>query len=445
MDTIAAIATPPGQGAIAVLRVSGPDSLSLVTSLFRSAPLEPRQQTYGRFVNPDGELVDEGLVTYFPSPRSYTGEDLVEISCHGGILVTRTILQLLLRGGARAAEAGEFTQRAFLNEKLDLTQAEAVMDLISAQTGLAQKTALAQLQGRLGQEVEAMRQELIRVLAHLEAYIDFPEEEIDPETGAGLMRRLEVLRHRVDELSATAEQGRILREGVRTVICGEPNAGKSSLLNLLTGFDRAIVTEQAGTTRDTIEETINLDGIPLHLIDTAGLRHSLDPIEKEGMARSNQEIEQAELILEIIDGHLPPNPTAPEVRAATGAVHLPILNKADLGLHRDWESRWPGAPRLSCTSGEGLQPLKDRIVEELCHDSHPHAGLGITVNTRHVGALQNCAAHLRDASSALERDLAPELVAVDLRSALHDLGDIVGKTDIEEILGEIFRSFCIGK
>lgn len=445
-DTIAAIATPPGQGAIAVLRISGPDALPVCRKVLRASPLQPRIQTFGRIVDASsGETIDEVLATYFPAPRSYTGEELVEISCHGGLLVTQSVFEAILSAGARPAEPGEFTQRAFLNEKMDLTQAEAVMDLIAAQTNLARRTALAQLRGKLGRDIESFRRELISLLAQIEAHIDFPEEDIEPQTAAQLAGRIDRLIADIQALAATADQGRLLREGVRTVLCGEPNSGKSSLLNRLAGYDRAIVTSQPGTTRDTIEESINLRGIPLRLIDTAGLRDPLDPVEREGIARSAREIAGAELVLEIIDGHLPPSQTAQRIEPGSGAIHLRILNKADLGLDPAWAREPTRPPAISCETGEGLDALKACILRALFHEEREHANPEVAVNTRHLNSLRHSQTHLQAARTALSSSLPPELIAVDLRSALHALDDILGKTDVESILSEIFSSFCIGK
>lgn len=445
-NTIAAIATPAGRGAIAVVRLSGANALAISQKVLRCRrTLRPRVQTFSQLVDSSGELIDEVLATYFPAPRSYTGEDVVEISCHGGLLVTRSVLECLLDAGATSAMPGEFTQRAFLNGKLDLTQAEAVMDLISAQTSLARRTAMAQLRGGLGREVNRLRDELIDIIAHLEAYIDFPEEDLELATSRQLALRLDALSSQIQALAASADQGRILREGVRTVICGKPNSGKSSLLNRLAGFDRAIVTSHAGTTRDTIEETVNVRGIPLRLIDTAGLREALDPAEREGIARTNRAIADAELVLEVIDGNAPPSGNAPRLQPHPSAVHLRILNKADLGLNPDClATEEPHVP-ISCLTGAGLEELKDRILAALFHEDHPHIHPEIAVNARHLHSLRACLDHLREAVSGLQQEGPPELTAVDLRSALCALDSILGKTDVETILGAIFSSFCIGK
>ncbi len=442
-DTIAAIATPPGQGALAVLRLSGPRAFAIADEVFRGPAAPPRLQIFGRIVAADGSVIDEVLLTRFPGPKSFTGEDTVEITGHGGRLVSRAILDRLLQAGARAAQGGEFTQRAFLNGKLDLTQAEAIMDVISAQTDLALRCAQRQLEGRLGERVEEQRHALISVLAHVEAYIDFPEEDIDPETGEHLHSRIRSVIESLDGLRSTARQGRILREGVATVICGPPNAGKSSLLNVLLGFERAIVSETAGTTRDTIEEVINLQGIPLRLIDTAGLRETGDRIELEGMARTSKSVQAAELVLEVCDGSLPPAPvplTVPE-----GALHFRVLNKADLGIDPGWDQAGEKLA-VSCRTGEGIEELKAAMAAALTRDQAGSAeAWSVTVNARHLQALNAAREHLIEALGQLEAGSPPELPAADLRSALHQLGEIVGKTDIEEILDVVFSRFCIGK
>src|SRR6516165_11893216 len=307
-NTIAAISTPIGEGAIAVVRLTGAAALSILNRIFRSsvapANFEPRHVYFGQ-IHDDAAKVDEVLVTFFRGPASYTGEDVVEISCHGGLLVTRRLLDLVLSAGARMANPGEFTQRAFLNGKMDLTQAEAVMDLIRAQTELALRAANEQLSGRLGTELTEIREELLTTLAHVEAYIDFPEESIDPDTGKTLLNRIQSLSQQLDRLLATADQGRVLRHGLRTVIYGKPNVGKSSLLNLLLGYDRAIVSEIPGTTRDTIEEVINVRGIPVRLVDTAGKRSSADSIEQEGIRRTELQLAQADLVLQVVDASSP--------------------------------------------------------------------------------------------------------------------------------------------
>src|ERR1700732_2378537 len=336
-DTIAAISTPIGEGALAVIPLSGADARSVLVGIF-SGPVAPdqfvpRRVFYGKINDAEGK-VDDVLATYFRAPNSYTGEDVLEISCHGGILVTRRVLDLLLAAGARMANPGEFTQRAFLHGKMDLTQSEAVMDLIRAQTELALRAANEQLAGHLGNELTDIRELLLTTLAHVEAYIDFPDEQIDPDTGKALLDRILALENGLDRLLATADQGRVLRHGLRTVIYGAPNVGKSSLLNLLLGYDRAIVSELPGTTRDKIEEVINVCGIPVRLIDTAGARESLDLVESEGIRRTQYQVEQADLVIQVVDGSKAPT----GVKLFDRSKNVLLLNKADLGVHPEWQT-----------------------------------------------------------------------------------------------------------
>ena len=441
--TIAAIASPTGTGAISVVRISGPDAIrvaDLATS-GRAASLLPRITHYCHIRDSDGAVIDDGLMTVFLGPNSYTGEDSVEFTGHGGILVTREVLGRFLTCGAVAAGPGEFTQRAFLNGKLDLTQAEGVMDLISAQTRLSLRAARSQLEGTLGKRTTAARDQLLETLAHLEAWIDFPEEDIDPQTGALLRGRISSVLSVVDSLLATADQGRVLREGVRTVIFGEPNVGKSSLLNRLLGFERAIVSDIAGTTRDTIEEIINLRGIPLRLVDTAGMRESDDQIEVEGIQRTVRQIEAADLLLEIADASKPRPPEG--VLPATTAQHLLVLNKTDLGEHLSWTGI--DAVRLSCTTGGGFDLLSDSIRDALHFSEADWGEHAVAINARHQASLQLAHGCLTAALGLLDDRSDPELAAIDLREALDALGEIPGKVDTEDLLGVIFSSFCIGK
>jgi tRNA modification GTPase len=360
-DTIAAISTPFGEGAIAVLRLSGARAVEIAGAIFRGkrlvAELAPRVQHFGAVFDGERKL-DDVLLTVFRAPHSYTGEDVVEIACHGGVLVTRRILEALLQHGARPAEPGEFTQRAYLHHKMDLTQAEAVMDLISAQTDLALRAASEQLEGRLGERIRRLRETVIELLAHVEAYIDFPDEDIDPATGVALLEKLNAARGEMDALLATADRGKVLREGVRTVIYGAPNVGKSSLLNLLLGHERAIVSARPGTTRDVIEETINLRGLPIRLIDTAGVRESEDEIEREGIKRTRQELARADLALHVFDASQPPlDESIGEALESfqSGGQALAVLNKTDLGEHPWW--RAVEGVRISCLQGEGIEAL----------------------------------------------------------------------------------------
>lgn len=430
-----------------MIRVSGPDARTIFARCWRGKPLSrPRFAALGSVARPGSqgklEPIDEGLATYFAAPASYTGEDVVEFTGHGGVLVTRRVLEALVESGARLAEPGEFTQRAFLNGKLDLTQAEAVMDLISAQTDLALKAAREQLSGRLGANIGELQTDVLEVLAHVEAYIDFPEEDIDPDTGATLRDRVRLAQGSVKRLLATADRGRILREGVRTVIVGPPNVGKSSLLNRLLGFERAIVSDVPGTTRDTLEEVINVRGLPLRLVDTAGLRETEDSLEKAGMERSRHALAHAGLVLEVADGS---RPKSDHIAApAASSPRLLLLNKSDLGLDPSWitEDTIP----ISCATGEGLESLEQQIESLLTQSGAETAAPdSMAINTRHQCCLERAQSALVAADSLLESHQPPELVAEELRFALQSIGEIVGHTDAEDLLGVIFSRFCIGK
>jgi tRNA modification GTPase len=444
-DTIAAVATPFGEGAISLLRLSGPDALEIADRVCKArvSVFPARRQRLAVLSDAAGRKLDEVLVSVHRAPASYTGEDVVEFACHGGILLTQRVLETLCAAGARPAQPGEFTQRAFLNGKMDLTQAEGVMDLIKAQTDLALRSAAEQLDGRLGQRIQALREDLLGLVAHVEAYIDFPDEDIDPDTGAALLTRFDAALSDVNALLATAGQGRILREGVRTVIFGEPNVGKSSLLNALAGQNRAIVSPTPGTTRDVIEIFINVKGIPLKLADTAGLRESTDPVEREGVARARQELERADLTLHVADASRPP-PLVSEPQAAVASIR--VLNKVDLGTDAGWQSdHCREAVRVSCRTGEGLEDLAEAIYRRVTGGQAVWNDSAAAINARHQDCLQRARQSLETARAALSAGISPEFVALDLRGALDAVGAVVGAADAEEILGRIFSTFCIGK
>jgi tRNA modification GTPase len=431
-----------------MLRLSGPGAREVFARCWRGPVLDdPRRSVLGRIVRvqADGGLavVDEGLAVFFAGPASYTGEDVIEFSGHGGVLVTRRVLDAVLASGARLADPGEFTQRAFLHGRLDLTQAEAVMDLISAQTDLALQAAHEQLAGRLGERLLALRGEVLGLLAHVEAFIDFPEEDIDPDTGAVLVARLDAAREAVHRLLATADQGRVLRDGVRTAIAGPPNVGKSSLLNRLLGFDRAIVSDIAGTTRDTLEEVINLRGLPLRLIDTAGLRESDDVLERAGIERSHAALAGAGLVLEVADGSQPKFQSATVTGPGRNTPHLLVLNKADLGEDPSWNDT--AAIRVSCSSGEGMEALAGAIESLLTGGAVTWNADLVSINARHQACLQEARTALDAARDLLVTSQPPELAAEELRAAMQAIGTVVGQTNPEELLGLIFGQFCIGK
>ncbi len=400
-DTIAAISTPPGEGAIALVRVSGADAVAIADKIFRGkekpSRLASHVQHFGEIFDAAGQLIDQVMLSIHRAPASYTGEDLIEISCHGGMLVSARVMEACLCAGSRGARPGEFTERAFLNGKMDLTQAEAVIDLIRAKTDLALRSATEQLEGRLGEKIGKVRDELISLIAHIDVSIDFPEEGIAPDEAEKLGARLDSVREEMTALLATANQGRILREGVRVVIFGATNAGKSSLLNRLLGYERVIVSETHGTTRDTIEEMINLNGVPIRLLDTAGLRTSTSDLEREGIARTEKSLQLA------FD-----------------------------------------ALRISCATREGLPDLEQEILARITKQNlRPESA--VAINTRHRDCLRRALESCNRASVALGKGLSPEYVAVDLNEVLHAVGEIIGAVGVEQILDSVFGQFCIGK
>ncbi|MDQ2825157.1 MAG: tRNA uridine-5-carboxymethylaminomethyl(34) synthesis GTPase MnmE [Verrucomicrobiota bacterium] len=443
-DTIAAISTPAGEGAIALVRISGVDVVAVADTIFRGKEKPSRFSSHvqhlGEVVDEANRTVDQVMMSVHRAPASYTGEDLVEISCHGGMLVTARVLETCLRAGARAARPGEFTERAFLNGKMDLTQAEAVIDLIRAKTDLALRSATEQLEGRLGEKMKQIRDELVSLIAHIEASIDFPEEGIAPDAGKKLRDRLDSIREKMSILLATADQGRILREGVRVVIYGATNAGKSSLLNRLLGYDRVIVSETHGTTRDTIEEVINLRGLPIRLLDTAGLRLSADHLEREGVARTEKSLGAADLRLHIADRNAS-KPADFDTRPANGA-ELVVLNKSDLPEHADWKNH--KALRISCMTGDGLPELETEILAGITKENLRPESM-VAINTRHRDCLRRALEASDRARQAMSDALAPDCVAVDLKEALRAVGEVIGAVDTEQILDSVFSQFCIGK
>jgi tRNA modification GTPase len=443
-ETIAAISTPAGEGAIALVRVSGVDAITVAEKVFRGKEKPSRfishVQHFGEILDGADRLIDQVMLSIHRAPASYTGEDLVEISCHGGALVSAKVLEACLRAGARAARPGEFTERAFLNGKMDLTQAEAVIDLIRAKTDLALRSATEQLEGRLGEKIRKVRDDLISLLAHIDASIDFPEEGIAPDEGKTLRAPLDSVREEIATLLATADQGRILREGVRVVIYGATNAGKSSLLNQLLGYDRVIVSETHGTTRDTIEETVNLDGVPVRLLDTAGLRASGSELEREGIARTEKSLRLADLRLHIADRNAP-RPSHFDERAGD-ANEIVVLNKSDLPENSDWKNF--RALRISCVTGEGLSELQREILARITRQNlRPEST--VAINIRHRDCLRRALEACDRARAALGKTLSPEYVAVDLNEALRAVGEVIGAVDIEQILDSVFGQFCIGK
>ncbi len=453
-DTIAAIATPLGEGGLAVVRLSGAAAMAVADQCFvpagknalkaSAAPTHTIQ--FGKIMR-EGAVIDEVLLAVLRAPRTFTREDTVEISCHGGLLPAKLVLDALLAAGARLAEPGEFTRRAFLNGRIDLTQAEAVADLIHSRTELALAAANEQLAGKLSRRINQLRDDLMLALAHVEAHLDFPDEDIAPDTKEALLRRLEAGITFMDELLRTANEGQILRRGIRAAIVGRPNAGKSSLLNQLLGRDRAIVSPIAGTTRDTIEETANIRGLPVIFIDTAGLREGRDEIEVEGIRRSRESLAQAEFILHVLDaGERLTEADGKYLEEFAGKKRILVRNKTDLPVKLELNGVGAGPViDVSCLSGQGVEALKDAIKELAWSGEIKAEMLQVMINSRHQEALTRARATTRQAADALRGNATLELVAMDLRIATNAVGEIVGKTTTEDLLDSIFSTFCIGK
>lgn len=452
-DTIAAIATALGEGGLAVIRLSGPGAFAVTDRVFvpRGRSSRPAGGAsshtiqYGHIVR-DGRTIDEVLVSVMHAPRTFTREHVVEITCHGGVLAARMVLDAVLASGARLAEPGEFTRRAFLNGRIDLAQAEAVADLIAARTELAVAAANEQLAGKLSQRINEVRDRMMTTLAHIEAHIDFPEEDIAPDTQAQLLDRLERAVAFMDELLRTANEGQVLRRGIRAAIVGRPNAGKSSLLNQLLGHDRAIVSTIPGTTRDTIEETANIRGIPVVFIDTAGLRDAGDEIEAEGIRRSRTSLERAELILHVMD-HSEPLTAADQdyLREFSTRKRITVRNKVDLPGRLELPPVEPPLVEVSCTTGAGIELLKDSIKALVWSGEIQAEMLQVMINSRHQDALRRARQATQNASDALGEGQTLEVAAMELRIATNAIGEVVGKTATEDLLDSIFSQFCIGK
>ncbi|MCL6643974.1 MAG: tRNA uridine-5-carboxymethylaminomethyl(34) synthesis GTPase MnmE [Dehalococcoidia bacterium] len=450
-DTIVAIATPLGEGGIGIIRLSGPEARPVLERLVVPARRgghgwQPWRLTYGHVREPvGGAVVDEVLAVWMRAPHTYTRQDVAEIHCHGGYAPLRRVLELCLEAGARLAGPGEFTLRAFLNGRIDLAQAEAVVDVVRARSRVGLQAAVGQLEGRLSERVREVRAGLVAALAHLEAAIDFPADEIP---AFDLEAALTMAQEQLDQVLAGADEGVLYRQGIRTAIVGRPNVGKSSLLNALLGSERAIVTPFPGTTRDTVEETALLGGIPLVLVDTAGIRRTADPVERLGVERSERAIAAADLVLLVVDGS---EPLAPDDHAiadlARGRPTVLVVNKADLPAAPGMERPFAGLPtvHISALTGEGLERLERTVLETVLR-GRVHAGeVPLVSRPRHAGALKRARAHVAAALEA-HRDGWPEdCLAIDVRGAVSALGEITGETVSEDLLAHIFGEFCIGK
>jgi tRNA modification GTPase len=445
-DTIAAVATPPGRGAIAIVRISGSEACAIAQAVTGLQPI-PRQATLCGFRTADGQAVDRGLMLFFPSPRSFTGEDVVELQGHGGAVVSDTVLAAVLGHGARLAEPGEFTLRAFLNDKLDLTQAEAIADLIDSGSQAAARAALRSLVGQFSNQVQQVQAGVTELRVQIEAWLDFPDEDLERHDIARLADRFDAVNAQLAALLADARQGAVLRSGLSVVIAGPPNAGKSSLLNRLAGYDAAIVTQYPGTTRDPLKEFISLDGLPINLVDTAGLRESEDPIEVEGMRRSHAAFGRADRVLWVIDVHTDLGLSRAAIAATFGReTDVTIIqNKVDLvtAAPAAFEVDCIPVIRLSALTGEGLALLIDHLKAVAGYAGE--GGGTISARTRHIDALGRAQSGIVAAREQLMAGRALELAAEELRAAQTALGEVTGEFTSDELLGEIFGSFCVGK
>ncbi len=448
-DTIAAISTAYGEGGIGIIRISGEEALSIAGRLFRSA-LEPNVMTFG-YIRDGEEIIDEAMVCYFKAPKSYTAEDVIEIQCHGSVVSLRRILELVLKNGARIAEPGEFTQRAFLNGRLDLAQAESVIDLIKAKSDKTFEVALNNLEGGLSKKIKEIRDMLVDALVSLTVNIDYPDEDIEILTYESLKKSLDNIEAELSELLLTADTGRILREGLKVSIIGKPNVGKSSLMNALLKYDRAIVTEIAGTTRDIIEESINIRDIPVTLIDTAGIRETGDIVEKIGIEKSKEAFNQADLVILVLDSSMPLEEEDYRIIEKIGSRHIIcLLNKTDLGDNikkEEVRELIPNAVIIETviSDGEGMGLISDEIENIVYGGKVKQEESLIVTNVRHQSLLSEARTSISDAAVLAEMREPLELLEIDVNNAYTALGRIIGEEVEEDILNEVFRRFCLGK
>ncbi|MDW8032490.1 MAG: tRNA uridine-5-carboxymethylaminomethyl(34) synthesis GTPase MnmE [Aquificaceae bacterium] len=445
-EPIVAIATPFGESAIGVVRLSGLGVWERIRE-FVSLKAEPKPR-YAHLVklrDQGGDILDEGILIYYPSPKSYTGEDMLELFLHGNPLILRRALQLFISKGVRLAEPGEFTKRAFLNHKIDLLQAEAVADIVGARSERALKSAQRQLQGELSSYIRALRDKLLELLAYIEADIEFSEEDIPTLSKEQMLNLLGEVEIAIEKLLSTVKTGEFLRRGINLAIVGKPNVGKSSLFNALLGKERAIVTPIPGTTRDFLQESLTLEGVPVNLIDTAGIRHTEDPVERVGVERSLKKLRDADLVLFVVDGSKPLEDADLRVYSLVkGLEHVVVVNKADLGLKEEVLKAFPEAKRVSALKGEGMEELKESLLERL--GLHLTDSIQVYLSVRHEDLLKKSQEVLKSVINRLTaEEVFPEILMLDLREALSYLEEIIGVVSTEELLGSIFSRFCIGK
>lgn len=453
-DTIAAISTPIGEGGISIVRLSGEDAIEIANKVFKGADLTkvPTHTIhYGHVVDPKtNKVIDEAMVSVMRAPKTFTREDVVEINCHGGIVVTNDILQLLLANGARMADPGEYTKRAFMNGRIDLTQAESVMDIVRAKTDKSREVAMNQLSGGLMEKIKAMRQELLDTMAQEEVNIDYPEYDMDDMTGKEMKEKAISVSGKIDNLLKTAQEGKIMRSGLATAIVGRPNVGKSSLLNYLTQDDKAIVTDVAGTTRDTLEEYVSVKGVPLKLIDTAGIHHTEDKVEKIGVERSKKAVESADLVLLLLDSSRELSEEDKSLLKFTnGKKRIIILNKSDLGakISREMIAEMTDSPIIvtSILQKENLDKLEEAIEKLFFSGIENSANQVMVTNQRQAGLLQKAKRSLSEVVDGVDNAMPLDLVQIDLKDAWDTLGEITGESAPDELITELFSQFCLGK
>lgn len=449
--TIAAVSTPMGTGGISVIRISGTDAVSVADKVFTGRDLKsvPTHTVhYGFIKNKDGEKLDEVLVTVMLAPKTFTREDTVEISCHGGAVTTRAVLAAVIEAGAHMAEPGEFTKRAFMNGRIDLSQAEAVIDIINAKNELSRRNAVSQLGGTLSKEIKAERDRLVHLSAQMQVIIDYPDEDLEEVTTEDVANVCCMCAHNIDRLIRTSDSGRIIKDGIRVAIAGKPNVGKSSVLNYLARDDRAIVTDIAGTTRDVIEESVSINGIPLILSDTAGIRQTDDTVEKIGVERSRRYIDSADLVMVVLDKSRELTDEDREVLdASEGKKRIILINKSDIGDNSLKIQCDDGCAviEVSAKTGEGMDRLSEEIAR-ICGLDEINAENGaIITNMRHKTALIGAAAALKNAAEALAAGMPTDIVSIDIMSAIESLGEITGETVSESVVQDIFHNFCVGK
>lgn len=455
-DTIAAIATPLGESSIAVIRISGPESVQVAESVFRSKTKLSNAAShtvhYGHIYHPEtGERMEEALVTVMRAPKTFTTEDVVEVSCHGGIVSVKKVLDVLLENGARMAEPGEFTKRAFLNGRIDLSQAEAVIDLIRSKSDRAFAVAMKQVDGALSRKVKLLRHTLVETMAHIEVNIDYPEHDVEELTSAFIREKCERARDAINDMLQTAERGKLLREGIETAIIGKPNVGKSSLLNALAQENRAIVTDIPGTTRDVIEEYVTVGGIPLKLLDTAGIRETNDVVERIGVERSRTALASADLILLVVNGNEPLTDEEIELMdTLKDRQTIVIINKMDLPLEADLsyiEERFPEerVVRLSAREGEGIERLEKAVTSLFFSGSLDTGDITYVSNARHIHLLKKANHSLEEALQGVDTKVPIDMIQIDIRNAWEHLGEIIGDAVSESLIDQIFSQFCLGK